>query len=367
MAGRRKLSEMMIYGLAGLSLIFFLLARFLPWKPEELETMLSASTEMQRAINLVRSCREEKSLPFDLKTDPNQTGLIGLKWSALTTTLGQLEAKRTTTNPDFAGLIVYLLRQAGVKRGEAVAIGASSSFPALIIASLAACKALEINPIYIVSLGASQWGANDPRFTWLDIQDCLEEARWLPGLPVALSLGGARDNGPGLEPEAKEMLLRKISERGLKLIHEPDLEKNVALRLNLYETGARGKRIGAFINIGGGWANMGESEEILRLPPGLNIIDRTAEQFQGVVWEMGRRRIPVIHLLYIKGLAEKYGLPWDPEPLPQPGQSGFYRLARSSARHFKLLAITYLLIASLCLLFFPKKWCHPTHLLFIHK
>jgi hypothetical protein len=99
----------------------------------------------------------------------------------------------------------------------------------------------------------------------------------------------------------------------------------------------------------------------------LNIIDRTAEQFQGVVWEMGRRRIPVIHLLYIKGLAEKYGLPWDPEPLPQPGQSGFYRLARSSARHFKLLAITYLLIASLCLLFFPKKWCHPTHLLFIHK
>jgi len=302
-AGKRKISGIIIYGLAGLSLISFLLARFLPWKPEELKTMLSAATEMQAAINFIRSYREEKGLPFDLKTDPNQTGLIGLKWSALTTTLGQLEAKRTTTNPDFAGLIVYLLRQAGVERGQAVAIGASSSFPALIIASLAACKALEITPIYIVSLGASQWGANDPRFTWLDIQDCLEKARWLPELPVALSLGGARDKGTGLEPEAKEMLLRKISQKGLKLIHEPDLEKNVAFRLNLYETGARGKRIGAFINIGGGWANMGESEEILRFPPGLNIIDRTAAPFQGVVWEMGRRRIPVIHLLYIKGLA----------------------------------------------------------------
>ena len=330
---------MMIYGLAGLSLIFFLLARFLPWKPEELEIMLSAATEMRSAIDFIRSCREGKGLPFDLEADPNQTGLIGQKWSVLTTTLGQLEAKRTTTNPDFAGLIVYLLRQAGVERGEAVAIGASSSFPALIIASLAACKALEVTPIYIVSLGASQWGANDPCFTWLDIQGCLEEARWLPELPVALSLGGARDNGTGLRPEGKEMLLRKISERGLKLINEPDLEKNVALRLNLYEIGARGKRIGAFINIGGGWANMGESEEILRLPPGLNIIDRSPERFQGVVWEMGRRRIPVIHLLYIKGLAEKYGLPWDPQPLPQPGQSQFYHLARVSARRFKLFAM----------------------------
>jgi len=358
MAERRKLSEIIIYGLAGLSLVFFLLARFLPWKPEELETMISAANQMQAAINFVRSCRQEKGLPFDLKTDPNQTGLIGLKWSILTTTLGQLEAKRTTTNPDFAGLIVYLLRQAGVKRGEAVAIGASSSFPALIIASLAACKAFEITPLYIVSLGASQWGANEPRFTWLDIQDCLEEAQWLPELPVAFSLGGSRDNGIGLEPEGKEMLLKKIRERGLKLINEPDLEKNVALRLSLYEIGARGKRIGAFINIGGGWANMGESEEILRLPPGLNIIDRTAEQFQGVVWEMGRRRIPVIHLLSIKGLAEKYGLPWDPEPLPQPGQSGFYQLVKDSARHFKLLAITYFLIALIFLLFFPllQKW-----------
>jgi len=346
---------MMIYGLAGLSLIFFLLARFLPWKPEELEIMLSAATEMRSAIDFIRSCREGKGLPFDLEADPNQTGLIGQKWSVLTTTLGQLEAKRTTTNPDFAGLIVYLLRQAGVERGEAVAIGASSSFPALIIASLAACKALEVTPIYIVSLGASQWGANDPCFTWLDIQGCLEEARWLPELPVALSLGGARDNGTGLRPEGKEMLLRKISERGLKLINEPDLEKNVALRLNLYEIGARGKRIGAFINIGGGWANMGESEEILRLPPGLNIIDRSPERFQGVVWEMGRRRIPVIHLLYIKGLAEKYGLPWDPQPLPQPGQSQFYHLARVSARRFKLFAMIYLLIAFISLLLFRLK------------
>ncbi len=164
---RRNFLTILIYGLASLSLIFFLLARYLSWGRENLEIMLSAAKEMQEAIHHLRLCRERKGLSFHLDTDPNQTGLIGLKNSSLTTSLGQLEAKRTTTNPDFAGLIVYLLQQAGVKEKDVVAIGASSSFPALIIGSLAAAKALRIMPLYIVSLGASQWGANDPDFTWL--------------------------------------------------------------------------------------------------------------------------------------------------------------------------------------------------------
>ena len=31
--------------------------------------------------------------------------------------------------------------------------------------------------------------------------------------------------------------------------------------------------------------------------------------------------VPVIHLLYIRGLAQRYGIPWDPVPLPTPGAS----------------------------------------------
>ncbi len=317
-----------------------------------MEIMLAAAREMEEAINQIRLCRQEKGLPFDLETDPNQTGLIGLKNSSLTTSLGQIEAKRTTTNPDFAGLIVYLLYQAGVKKNDVIAIGASSSFPALIIASLAAAKAMGIKPVYIISLGASQWGANDPLFTWLDIQDCLEKKGWLPFKPVAVSLGGGRDIGSGMVTEGREFLLGQVKERGLNLIYEPDLEKNVALRLNLYEEAAKGKRIAAFINIGGGWANMGESEEILRLLPGLNIIDRSATQFRGVVWEMGRRALPVIHLLYIKGLADKYGLPWDPKPLPEIGKSRFYKLGKVTSRLFRIFASIYLLIIFIGLLFY---------------
>lgn len=360
---RRNFLTFLIYSLASLSLIFFLLARYGSGGRENLEIMLSAAKEMQEAIHHLRLCHERKGLPFHLESDPNQTGLIGLKNSILTTSLGQLEAKRTTTNPDFAALIVYLLQQAGVKEKDAVAIGASSSFPALIVASLAAAKAMRITPLCIISLGASQWGANNPRFTWLDLQDCLEKAGWLPNKPVAVSLGGAKDIGSGMEPEGKELLLRQVKERGLNLIDEPDLEKNVALRLNLYEAAAKGKGIAAFINIGGGWANMGESEEILRLPPGLNIIDRSAVQFKGVVWEMGRRVIPVIHLLYIKGLADKYGLPWDPQPLPEIGKSRFYELARASTRHFKLFAFIYLIIAFIAIIsLYAQRSCLRTNL-----
>lgn len=316
--------------------------------------MFAAAREMEAALRLLRSCREAKGLPFDLEADPNRTGIIGLRNSRLTTSLGQLEAKRTTTNPDLAGLIVYLLEEAGVREGEAVAVGASSSFPALIVASLAACKALKVTPLYIVSLGASQWGANDPDFTWVDMQDCLEKAGWLPRRPVAVSLGGAKDVGLGMEPEGREFLVRQVNERGLRLIDEPDLGKNVSLRLNLYESAAGGKKLATFINIGGGWANMGENEEILRLPPGLNIIDRSAAQFKGVVWEMGRRGVPVVHLLYIKGLAERYGLPWDPQPLPEVGTSQFYRSVRTSSRNFRVFSLTYLIIAFISLLFYQK-------------
>ncbi len=349
---KKNYSRTIIYGLAAWSLVAFVLARHFSWSPENKRIMLAAAGEMKEAISYLRSCREAKGLRSDLDADPNQTGLIGLRNSIITTSLGQLEAKRSTTNPDMAGLIVYLLQEAGAKSGEAVAIGASSSFPALIVASLAAAKALKVDPLLIVSLGASQWGANDPDFTWLDIEKCLEKAGWMPRPPVAVSLGGNRDIGSGMAPEGRELLLNQVMERGLKLIHEPDLERNVSLRLHLYELAAEGKRLAAFINIGGGWANMGESEEILRLPPGLNIIDRSSAPFKGVVWEMARRQIPVIHLLYIKGMAEKYGLPWDPQPLPEVGQSQFYNLAPGSSRSFQYFALLYLLIGFMAILLY---------------
>jgi hypothetical protein len=62
---------------------------------------------------------------------------------------------------------------------------------------------------------------------------------------------------------------------------------------------------------------------------------------------MAAERIPVIHLLNVKGLCERYGLPWDPRPLPAPGEGPVYgRVPAGSSRN---LALTVLYLAAMVL------------------
>ncbi|MFQ6039072.1 MAG: hypothetical protein ACE5LV_10715, partial [Candidatus Aminicenantales bacterium] len=63
---------------------------------------------------------------------------------------------------------------------------------------------------------------------------------------------------------------------------------------------------------------------------------------QGLIYAMAARGIPVIHLLYIRGLAKKYGLEWDPVPLPEPGEGALYRNLRTERCSFFLIAGVYL-------------------------
>jgi poly-gamma-glutamate system protein len=59
---------------------------------------------------------------------------------------------------------------------------------------------------------------------------------------------------------------------------------------------------------------------VLEIKPGLNgNVSLPAKSERGVLFEMAAQDIPCIHLLFIKGLAMKYGLPWDPIPLPKSG------------------------------------------------
>lgn len=307
-----------VYAAAAVSLAYIFLVLLGPGREGPLgNERREAVRLMRRAEEVLPACREAKGLPVDPKTDPNRTGLIGVESSIMTTSLGSLEAKRTTTNPEFAALLVRLLGRAGVRRGDVIAVGASSSFPALILATLAAARAMGVEPLVISSLGASEWGANVPGFTWLDMADCLRRAGLFAAGPVALAIGGEEDVGRGLDPEALGLLRAAIAASGLPLIDEPDLRANVARRLALYDRAAAGRPIKAFVNIGGSWANIGTNAEVLKLRPGLLddvFVPPPAER--GVLQAMAVRKVPVIHLLNVKGLAERYGLPWDPRPFP---------------------------------------------------
>ena len=57
---------------------------------------------MARSLASIKALRLEKGLPIDPALDPNHTGIVGDEFTPLTTSLGDVEAKRTAANPAFA-------------------------------------------------------------------------------------------------------------------------------------------------------------------------------------------------------------------------------------------------------------------------
>jgi poly-gamma-glutamate system protein len=339
--------------------------RSIPWSGE----MRDASERMGRAIAAVARYSEATGIPIDKSLDPNRTGLIGPEYSPLFTTLGQLEAKRTTTNPDMAGFLVYLLRSAGVSAGDTIAVGASASFPALMIATQIAAEAMGVHPIMILSLGASAFGATRPGFNLLDIQRLLHSEGVLAAVPAAVSLGGEGDVGADFDPTFRDRLLRQIRLSGIPLVQETDLRRNVAERMAIYlgtteawpsddsptddaqpgsDAVSGPGRVAAFVNIGGADANLGTSPLVLKVEPGLNVDPLLPPDDQrGVLFEMAARGAPVIHLLHIRGLARRYGLPWDPMPLPQPATSPLQDDSGERGGRFWLITAVYFVALAL--------------------
>ena len=340
-----------------LSLGFFSAANLIPIPAAEIQKqeMIQAARYMAQASDALRQCRRDQDHARDDPVAYRQTAFIGVEFSEITTSTGQLEAKRTTLNPNFAALIVFLLRKAGVKPGDTIAIGASASFPALIVATISACQSLKLRPLAIISLGASQWGANDPDFHWLRMQECLSKSGVLSFDPIAVSLGGGRDVGEDMSPAGLVLLRDSIEKSGIPFLEEPDLEKNVYLRMKNYENAAGGEKPQVFVNIGGSYANLGIDSKVLNVEPGLSRIQEFPPQERsGIIFTMARHQLPVIHLLYIKGLAEKHELPWNPDTIPVPGEGRIYTRLREKTLSFSMIGVIYLLLISGVLLFKKK-------------
>ena len=304
------------------SLVVFFLIHLFPETPNlpHRESMRRAAEIMEEAIDVLRQAHREAGLQIDLNLDPNRTCLVGPEYSGITTTLGHLHAKRTSTNPDMAGLIVHLLHLAGVTAGDTIAVGSSASFPAMLVASLSAAKAMDVIPLTIISIGASMYGGTDPEFNLLDMTRNLLDAGVFQIPPIAVTLGGGRDIGEGFDPALKARIIRQIRDSGLPTFRKPDLRENVLTRMGLYLGEKKNRRISAFINTGGSYANLGISSLALNLKPGLNFQAAIPpEPERGVLFEMLSQDIPCIHMLYIRGLVSEYGFPWDAQPLPEPG------------------------------------------------
>ena len=291
------------------------------WYDEKLE----AARLSQTAADCLKNYRLENGVFIDAINDPNQTALIGQEYTLVTTDRGYIDAKLSSTNPNFAALIVQFLKEAGVEEKDNVAVALTGSFPGLNIAVMAAIETLNLKPIIITSVGSSNFGANDPYFTWLDMEKVLYESNVFRHKSVAASIGGGFDEGRGLSPQGRDLIIQAIERNKIDFIREKHLEKSITRRMEIYEEHSKGRPIKAFINVGGGIASLGNTVNGQLIPPGLNE-NLPVRNFpvRGVIIEMGKAEIPIIHIMNIKQLLAKYGLPYSPVPMPEPGEGGIF-------------------------------------------
>jgi len=289
---------------------------------------VQAAQLMKSSLNAIKEERLKRNIPLDMRLDPNQTGIIGKEYTQLTTTLGNLEAKRTSTNPAFAALLVKYFKEANSKKGDVIAIGASGSFPALIVATLSAARVLELEPLLIYSVGSSEYGANIPEFTFVQMLDSLNEKNIIPYKLLAISMGGYLDQAEGMfYPDSQDTIKKIVHDSGTLVIDAYGIKENILQRMQLYKAASNEKSIKAFVNIGGATPNYGNTNASITYPNGLVINGPKIPDHpeRGLIFEYQNLEIPIIHLLNIRDLAIKNGLPIDPIPLPEIGKGGVYR------------------------------------------
>lgn len=247
-------------------------------------------------------------------SDPNHTGFIGDELTPLTTTLGSIVSKRTSTHPGFAPLIFDMVREAGVKKGDVVAISASGSFPALIFATILAVEAIGAEPYLISSVGSSTWGANRPGWAWPDMESLFYRQGLIQSRSRYISPGGPDDKGPNLFESGMDLVKQIATRNGIELLESSSLTEAIERRLQLYLV----ENPSLYINIGGSHPAMGGCSHGHQFPPGLINQSITCQhQDRGLIIRFLEADIQVINLLDIPAIAIKNGLSIDPVPLPE--------------------------------------------------
>ena len=302
---------------------------------EDHEAMAEAARRTDAAFKAIKAERLSRGHVLSLKDAPNQTGMVGASYTEITTTLGSLESKRSAANPNTAAMVYDMLMQCGVREGDTVAVNLSSSFPALNVAILCALDTCGAKGVIINSVGASTYGANLPDYTYLDMEQTLLAAGLIENHPRWFSLGGADDIGKEMPAAIKEEIVSRLESFGLSFLYYEDIDENIAARRRIYLSGDAPV---CFINAGGNLLSFAGGEEMISAKNGLIFPDspgrlssaRAPEDTAadgrtlGLIPLFERDGVPVIHLLNMKSLLPAWGLPFDPYPMPEPGEGDIY-------------------------------------------
>ena len=264
---------------------------------------------VSRGHEVLWNWREREGLGLDLTADPYRTGMIGVEWSEMSTTLGLLAAKRTACDARWSVVVGRWFDELGLSEGDEVCVFSSSSFPGMILNVLAAAEARQLRVTVVLSLGSSTWGANVPGAGWLDMASSLRRAGIIQTGVDFCTPGGDDEIGGELPRETLKMMRNTAARHGVPFVELKSLAQVIDWKMDL----VRQKKPQVVVSIGGSEANLGDDPSVLKLRPGLH---RTPSEFQGtgVIGRCLAQNVPVIHLLEIRRLCAANGIPFDGAP-----------------------------------------------------
>lgn len=274
-----------------------------------------AAKIMERSLRIIGEEADMRGFSVSHDIDPHGSGIIGVEFSPLTTTLGDVADKRTSAHPLFASSIVGLFSELNLVSGDVVAVGSSGSYPGFLLAVLSAASAMDLVPVVTYSLGSSMYGGNRLGFTGLDMVEILKERGVLSFILAGYSLGGDndRDDSP-LFSEWRDVVIAEAKRFEGNFIYEDSLRQSVGKRGQLYSKIAAPREISCFIGVGGSSLTFGDDEGSAAFPNGLTLHSFESMPEDGLLSLYLNRGVPVIHLLFVRGLAKRWNIPYDSDP-----------------------------------------------------
>lgn len=332
---------------------------------------INASNRSLHAMEVLKEKEEEVSKNYDYGDfyetyedkkyyDNNnlKTGMIGAEYTAITTTIGNLDSKITSLDPNFAAVYIKMFSELSLDKGDEVVINISGSFPMLDISCIMAAEEYGLKPYLMASVGASSFGATNPAFTIFDMLQYLYQQELISTKINVVSLGGSNDIGENFgefnDYNDRNLIIDRINKSGITFLYEKDFDTNIEKRLQLIKE--THKNVKLFINIGGNSVGIGINENAFYKSNGIIYANKyknfnSSKSGEGLIGKFLKSGVNAIQMLNLKNIASNYGLEYGFNKLPEVGQGDPY--------YEKSYNLTYPIIAVVVvvtfLLYYKKK------------
>ena len=273
------------------------------------------------------------------------TGMIGAEYTAITTTIGSLDSKKTSLDPNFAAVYMKMFHTLALKEGDEIVANMSGSFPMLDISFIMAAEEYGLKPFIMVSVGASSYGATNPAFTIFDMLQYLYKTNVIKTKINIVSLGGSSDVGENFgefnDYHDRNLIIERINESGITFLYEKNFDKNIEKRLEIVKKQCNDVK--AFVNIGGNSVGIGVNENAYYQSNGILYAKNykkvsSSKHGEGLLEKFLSLGVDSIQMLNLKSIALEYGIEYGINKLPEVGTSNAYYEVRYNLS-YPLIAI----------------------------